>query len=272
MNTMKSFIKTILFLGLVTLLDFLLRKGFIGHFLPFSLPQNLNVLLLFAVFAAGAWWITRQFGRSDQWSLNDLGISLSKTNQWEFFMGFWVGVLLWGVVALSQSFFAGFSWVLRPDFNAFTLVHGLIFIFIADLGTELYTRGYPLTKLEEGFGAKVAIGIMVFFEVLKSTVFNMGNDLFMYAVIIPTLHIVFFSIVYFKTRRLGASLGIHTGANFITISIFDLRIEQPGQAIPAGIFQANADLETLSIHALQMPWVAMALIFSVVTYCWWVKK
>ncbi len=257
---------------LLTLIDFLFRKGLVGHFLPFVLPLNLNILLLFAMFTGCAWFITKRFAQSDQMRLNDLGISLSKSNQIDFFIGFVVGTVLWGIVSLSQSLFTGFSWVLRPDFNALTLIHGLVFIFIADLGTELFTRGYPLIKLEEGFGAKAAIAIMVFFEVLKSLAFNIGSDLLLYAVLIPTLHIVFFSIIYFKTRRLGASLGVHTGANFITISVFDLRIEQPGQAIPAGIFQADADLETLSLHALQLPWVVMALMFSIATYIWWTRK
>ena len=92
-----------------------------------------------------------------------------------------------------------------------------------------------------------------------------------YAIVIPVLHVIFFSIIYFKTRRLGASLGIHTGANFITISIFDLRVEQTGQLIPAGVFQSDTSLENLSVHALQMPWVIMALMFSVIVYCWWKK-
>ncbi len=268
---MKPFGKAIIFLVLLTLLDFLLRKGFIGHFFPFPLPQNFNVMLLFTLFAGCAWIITKQFARSDQMSLDDLGISMSGKNQVEFLVGFLAGSALWGIVALSQSLFAGFSWIIRPEFSAISLIYGLLFIFIADLGTELYTRGYPLSKLEESLGAKVAIVLMVFFEILKSFAFNIGGDLLFYAVLIPALHIVFFSIIYFKTRRLGASLGVHTGANFITISIFDLRVEQPGQAIPAGIFKANTDLETLSIHALQIPWVVMAVLFIVVTYIWWAR-
>ena len=269
---MKPAVKAILFLILLALLDFLLRKGFVSHFIPFPLPSNLSALLLFTVFAGCAWFITKWYARSDNMSMSDLGISLSRSNQYDLTAGFAVGVVLWGIVALSQSVFAGFSWVLRPDFNWLSLLYGLFFIFIADLGTELYMRGYPLVKLEEGFGAKMAVVIIVLVEVLKSVAFNFGSDLFLYAVIIPVLHVLFFSIIYFKTRRLGASLGIHIGANFITISIFDLRPEQAGQVIPSGLFQANTDLENLSVHALQLPWVVMAVLFSIAVYVWWVKK
>ena len=269
---MKPLLKVLSFLAILFLLDFLLRKGLIGHFLPFSLPMNLNVLLLYSAFAGCAWFVTKRFASSDQMSLKDLGISFSKRNRFDFWVGFLVGVVLWGIVAISQSLFAGFSWVLRPDFNAINLAYGIILIFIADLGTELFTRGYPLIKLEKGFGAKAAIAIMVVVEVVKSFAFNLGSDVLLYAVLIPVLHIVFFSIIYFKTRRLGASLGIHTGANFITISIFDLRVEEPGQAIPAGLFQSSSELETLSVHALQLPWVGMAALFSIATYIWWERK
>lgn len=272
MKNVRPYGKVIFFLVLLTLLDFLLRKGFVGHFLSSPLPQNINVLILFTVFAGVAWLITKRFAVSDHMRLDDLGISVSRLNQRDFFVGFLLGVVLWGIVSISQSLLAGFSWELRTDFNPLTLIHGLLFIFIADLGTELYMRGYPLAGLEKGLGAKVAIAIMVFFEVVKSFVYNFGGDIFFYAVLIPVLHIVFFSIMYFKTRRLGVSLGVHTGANFITICIFDLRTEQPGQAIPSGVFQANADLETLSMHALQLPWVVMAVVLSVVTYVWWVRR
>jgi len=268
----KPFIKPLLFTALLTLFDFLLRKGFVAHFIPFALPTNLNILLLFTVFAWLSLMVTKLFAKSDQMSLKDLGISLSAKNNLEFSLGFTLGVILWGIVALSQSFFAGFSWVLRPDFAPFSLLHGLLFIFIADLGTELYTRAYPLTKLKHDLGAKIAVITMVVLELFKSITYNIGGDLFFYALIIPILHIVFFSFIYLKTKRLGASLGIHTGANFITISIFDLRVEQPSQAIPAGMFQASTELETLSMHALQLPWVIMAAMFSIATYIWWAKS
>lgn len=266
---MKPFRKAILFLLLLTFLEIFLRKGFIGQLIPISIPPGLGGLLVFTAFAVCAWFITKRFAYSDQMKMGDLGISFSKKNQLEFYMGLIVGVALWGIVALSQSIFAGFSWILRPDFNALTLIHGLFFIFIADLGTELYMRGYPLIKLEEGVGVKAAIGIMVLFELLKGFVFNIGGDLLFYAISIPVLHTIFFSIIYFKTRRLGASLGVHTGANFITISIFDLRIEQSGQVIPAGLFQADTDLENLSIEALQMPWLVMAGVFCFAVFIWW---
>ena len=269
---MKPYIKAILFLVVVYFCDFLFRKGLVGHFLPFQLPYNLNILILFTLFAIVAWFITKRFAKSDQMEMSDLGISWSKLNQKEFLIGFLVGVILWGIVSMSQSLLAGFSWVVRPDVAILSLLHGLFFIFIADLGTELFTRGYPITKFKESFGAKAAIIIMVLFVILKSFSFEQTGVLLFYSILIPALHTIFFSIIYFKTSRLGASLAIHTGANFVTISIFDLRVEQESQAIPAGIFEANTSLENLSIHALQLPWVVMAALFSIATYIWWMKK
>jgi membrane protease YdiL (CAAX protease family) len=172
---------------------------------------------------------------------------------------------------MIQSFAAGFEWTIRSDINMFNLLFGLVFIFIADLGTELYTRGYPLTRFKDSFGANMAIVIMVLFVSLKSVSLNHQGELLMYIILIPAIHTIFFSIIYFKTKRLGASLGIHTGANFVTNSIFDLRESQDSQVIPSGIFESNVPLEELSLSALQMPYVVVALLFSLVCYIWWKK-
>ena len=176
------------------------------------------------------------------------------------------------MVSLVQSWVAGFSWVLRPDISLYNIVYGLIFIFIADLGTELYTRGYPLTRFKDSFGPIIAMAIMVIFVALKSFTFQAQGELLFYIILIPALHTVFFSIIYFKTKRLGGPVGLHTGANFVTISIFDLRDAQAGQVIPSGIFQSNVDPEVLSLTALQLPYVFAAVALSVVVYFWWVKK
>tara|TARA_R110002153_G_scaffold27967_1_gene86788 strand:+ start:77 stop:910 length:834 start_codon:yes stop_codon:yes gene_type:complete len=269
---MKPYLKAIFFLALLTILDLLFRKGYIGFILPFQLPQNFTVLLLFTLFTVCSWLATRGFCKRDEIEINDLGISFSARNRGEFFYGFLVGVGLWAIVSLIQSISAGFSWILRPDISLYNILYGLVFIFIADLGTELYTRGYPLTRFKDNFGANTAIIIMVFFVSLKSFSVGVERELLFYTILIPALHTVFFSIIYFKTKRLGASLGIHTGANFVTISIFDLRVEQANQAIPSGVFQPNVDLETLSLTALQLPWVFMAIIFIVTVYFWWSRK
>ena len=183
-----------------------------------------------------------------------------------------IGIGLWGLVSIAQAYTAGFSWEVRPDFNVLNLLYGLVFIFVADLGTELYTRGYPLTRFKDSFGAMAAIAIMVLMVGLKSISFEMEGELLFYVILIPVVHTVFFSIIYFKTKRLGGALGVHTGANLVTNSIFDMRVTQPDQAIPSGIFQPNAELETLSLTAVQLPYVLMAILFSVVVYIWWRRK
>jgi len=268
----KPFLKAFLFLALLTILDFLLRKGFVAFLIPFKLPQNFTILFLFTLFAAFSWLITKWFCKMDKMTLGNLGISFDTKNRLEFLYGFLIGLGLWAIVSIIQSVTAGFSWNVRPDINYLNLLYGLIFIFIADLGTELFTRGYPLTRLKDSFGAVGAMTIMVFFVGLKSFSFDLQGELLFYTVLIPTLHTVFFSIIYFKTKRLGGALGVHTGANLVTISIFDLRIEQEGQAIPSGIFQPNMDLESMSLTALQLPYILMAILFSIAVYYWWKKS
>lgn len=251
------------------MLDFLLRKGIVAFLIPFKFPPGFMFAFLFAVFSLLAWLITKRFCRSDNLKMQDLGISLNWKNRFDFSAGFSLGVLLWAIVSLIQSVLAGFSWTLRADFIIADVIFGLIFIFIADLGTELFTRGYPLTKFEESFNARTAIIIMVFFVGLKSFSFNLGGELLLYTMLIPALHTIFFSMIYFKTRRLGGALGVHTGANLVTISIFDLRPEEQAQAIPAGIFQPTADLDSLPLFMLQLPYIIMAILFSGAVFYWW---
>lgn len=269
---MKPFVKTIGFLVSLTILDFLLRKGFIGFFIPVELPYNLNLLFLFFLFAFSGWKVTEWFCKSDNIRLKDLGISFDSRNRFDFFWGSVIGMALWGLVSVIQAYTAGFSWEWRPNISLFNLIYGLLFIFIADLGTELFYRGYPLKKFEESFGAIAAIIIMMLFVGLRSYSFEAEGKLLFYIILIPVLHTVFFSIIYFKTRRLGAALGIHTGANFVTISIFDLRIAHEGQTIPSGIFQSDTDVESLSLTAIQLPWIIMVILLSFVVFLWWKQK
>ncbi len=266
---LHSLFRTIFFLLILLILDIALRKGLLLHFLPFPFPQQFSGLFFYLVFALIALYLTRKFGQKDGMSLRDLGISFAAENRKDFGWGMLWGIGLWGILSLVQGFTAGFSWIIRPDFSLFGVVYGLIFIFIADLGTELYYRGYPLTTLKNGFGHKLAIVFMVLFVGLISYSPGAEGELLMYVMLIPALHTLFFSIIYFKTGRLGAALGIHTGANFVTISVFDLRPGQASQSIPSGIFQPNTDIHGLSLTALQLPWVILAILFSAAVYFWW---
>lgn len=265
---MKSIVKPIVFLGLLTILDLILRKGFFPFFIPIPIPQNYIVLLFFILFAILSLFITKRFSEKAHINLKTLGISLDVKNRLEFYIGFVIGIGLWALVSMIQSYSADFSWVLRSDISLFNIIYGLVFIFIADLGTELFTRGYALSQFKNKLGEVNAIMIMVLFVGLKSFSFQVQGELLLYTILIPALHTVFFSLIYFKTKRIGASLGLHTGANFVTICIFDLREVQTGQAIPSGIFQSNVELGNLSLNALQWPWIIMAILLSLGIYFW----
>lgn len=270
---MNNTLKALFFLIIITVLDFLFRQGFIGTLIPIpkSLPLNSAILILYTVFTVSTYYCTKIFAKKDNMSLAELGISYDRDNRLEFFYGLLVGIIIWAIVSFIQSYSAGFSWELRHNLSLINVLYGLIFIFVADLGTELYTRGYPLTKLKDHFTENIAIIIMVFFVSLKSISFDANAELLFYIIVIPAIHTIFFSIIYFKTKRLGAAVGLHTGANFITISIFDLRIENANQAIPSGLFQSNINLDSASLSSLHLPWVIVAALFSLLCYFWWKK-
>lgn len=265
----KTLKPALLFLLAVLIADFLFRKGFIMILIPVGLPPGVSALILYALFTFFAWLATKFFTKSEGQRPADLGISFSEANRSQFIYGFLAGIILWGLVVLSQAYFAGFNWIWREDVSVSSVLYGLLFIFIADWGTELFDRGYGLSKLQSGLGSIWAIGILAGFVGLRSISFNADWELLLYGMLIPILHALFFSFIYFKTKRLGASLGLHTGANFVSISIFDLRDSHPNQAIASGLFQADTSLDQLSMHALQLPWVAMAMMVVLATWFWW---
>lgn len=269
---MKQVYKTILFLVLLWICDVLLRAGLIAHLLPFlPIPPQIGGLLYYCLFVAIALWLTVLFGRWDHVRFSGLGISLGRSNRLDFFVGLLIGVIFWGMISYCQSLFGNFTWALKDDILISSLLYGLFFIFIADLGTELFTRAYPLTRLRDVFGPTLAIVFMSIFVGVKSYSGQVSGELLMYSILIPVLHTVFFSIIYLRTQRLGGALGVHTGANFVTISIFDLDGEQPGELIPHGFLQADVDMSLLSIHDLQMPYVVGAILFSILVFYLWPK-
>lgn len=261
--------KAILFLLLLWLFDVLFRAGFIGFLLPIPIQGKIGGLMMYSLFVGVAWGATRFFCRWDQVPFATLGISLGRDNQREFWVGLLVGITFWAIISYIQSWTSGFSWTIQEDVLISNLGFGLLFIFVADLGTELFTRGYPLMRLTKAYGPTSAILLLSLFVGLKSFSPNLTGELLFYTILIPVLHTVFFSIIYLKTGRLGGALGVHTGANFVSICIFDLDGEQAGELIPHGFIQPETAIEELSMNALQIPYVVGAVLFSALVYFWW---
>ena len=158
---MKSYLKASFFLVIVYILDLILRKGMIPIPLPF--PSHLSYLILYALFAILVWFITKRFARSDGQSLSDLGVDFRWKNRRDFLWGLAIGIIFWGAISLIQAWIADTKWIVRPGVSLFSVIYGFVFIFLADLGTELYFRAYPLTKFKENYGSGLAILIMTIF-------------------------------------------------------------------------------------------------------------
>lgn len=260
---MKPYLNALAFLLLAWILEFLFRMGLLLHIFPLELSGEIGGFSMFACFTVLLLLLTHFMAKKDASSLSQLGINFKRRNRLDFLWGCIAGIVLWAVVSQVQAYSAGFTWEIRPSFQPVNLLLGFFFIFIADLGTELFYRGYPLTELDKSWGAPISIGVMVAFVGLKSFSPNLELDLQLYTMIIPALHTIFFSIIYLKTKRIGGALGLHTGANFVTISLFDLRHDNDAQFIPSGWLQPDTTLDDLSLNALQWPWIAMPILLSI---------
>ena len=129
MRNSKPFIRAALFLLILTILDFLFRKGLIAFIIPVALPPNWAGLALFTLFALAGWQVTRWFCKTEQTGMRDLGISFNSRNRLDFYIGFLVGVGIWAAVSLIQGITAGFSWELRTEISLYNILYGLVFIF-----------------------------------------------------------------------------------------------------------------------------------------------
>lgn len=257
----SSGIKAFSFLAILSVLDMTLRDGVLERLFGDVSSTFLLAFVFYSLFAALALTITVWFCRWDGIRLKTLGIGLDRTNRRDFLCGLVLGVIVWSLVSFTVSASAGFSWEFQLGNALINMWIGLIFIFIADLGTELYVRGYGLTGLKTVFGPYVAIAAISTLVGLRSYSPSVPSETLFYVVLIPTLHAILFSIVYFKTGRLGASVGIHTGGNFATISLFDFGRK-------GGLLHPDIDIQALSIHSIQLPFVAAALLLIVFVCVW----
>ncbi len=261
----------IVFLLLMAGLSWLMRTGGVLMFLP-ALPQPYTLYALYGLFAVAALLITAWFCKRDGLSLRQLGIGVDRNNRRDFVWGLLIAIALWGAMALVMTVTAGIRWQWHPEFLFPNLIIGLVFIFVADLGTEVAYRGYGLTRLSQGIGPWPAILCIAVFVGLQAYSPGRQESMQVYAMLIPALHAVFFALLYLYTGRLGASVGLHTGGNLASISLFDFDGNVPGQLIPAGVFQPGETVMTNSAHAIQLPFVITALLIILALVLLWRRR
>ncbi|MDG5767512.1 type II CAAX endopeptidase family protein [Balneolales bacterium ANBcel1] len=194
--------------------------------------RNLQIVAGGIAITLGVWvsgWMV------DKRPIRDFGLRITAGWWKECGIGFLMATLVMSVMVLILWMagwieFAGYGWE-RNSARGFMAVFGGYLITMAVVGfyEELWSRGYQLKNLTEGFftgynrnsAGIIAIGI----SSLVFGVLHMSNpNATMFGMVTIVLAGIMLAIPYVVTGQLGYSVGIHFGWNFIQGGVYGLPV------------------------------------------------
>lgn len=163
----------------------------------------------------------------DRRSVTSLGLAFNRPALRDVLVGIGIAALMMGLIYLLEVgagwlTFTGFAWESADWFENLGGMAwwGLLFLFVG-FYEELFSRGYQLQNLEEGFNLFWAV-------VLSSGFFGWLHILNPGSTWVSTLGVaaagVFFAFVYLRTRQLWLPIGIHIGWNFFEGPVFGFQV------------------------------------------------
>ncbi len=188
-----------------------------------------ETVLIMAIAAILSVWLSARY--FDRRSLRDLGIRLNRTWWFEFSLG-----LLISAVAMLFIFITewSFGWLEvgryvwdNPVSPYWPLYLGgyLLLMLLVGFYEELMFRGYQLTNLLEGLSVKgqPTQWTMTGAVVVSSILFGAGHvenpNVSLLSIINIIIAGIMLAIPFLVTGRLGLSIGLHAGWNFVEGSI-----------------------------------------------------
>jgi len=202
-----------------------LQEVFLGSPVVLLGLQALSLLIsLLTVWLAGRFLDRRRF--------SGFGFHFSR-NWWvDFAFGLALGTVLMGLIFLAESL-AGWvtisgTFVTTQEgwlFPLAILIPVVMFVMVG-ISEELFSRGYQLTNLAEGFrGMKVSPGwAVVLATLVSSAVFGALHISNPNATLISTLNIMLAGVLlamgYILTGELAIPIGLHISWNFVQGNVF----------------------------------------------------
>ncbi|MBN1430668.1 MAG: CPBP family intramembrane metalloprotease [Anaerolineae bacterium] len=207
------------------------------------------------VVTVGAVWLAGRF--LDRRKFVDFGLHLNKDWWIDFGFGLLLGAILMAII-FGMEVVTGWITITRtfvaPQGNAFAIaILGALFTFIlVGINEELFSRGYQLTNMAEGFNWKL-LGprwAIVIATLLSSAIFgllHLGNP---NATAISTFNIflagILLAVGYLLTGELAIPIGLHISWNFFQGNVFGFPVSgiSSNQTTFIGIEQGGPDLWT----------------------------
>jgi uncharacterized protein len=238
---------------------------------------SLNMAFLFGVVASV--WAAGRF--LDKRPFRDFGFHFSRLWWLDFLFGLVLGALLMALI-FAAEYAAGWVNIAGTFVSASTgfipeiLIYVVLFLSVG-ISEELWTRGYQLTNLAEGFNlprlSPRAALLLAYF--LSSAFFGVLHALNPNSSPISTFNLVlaglFLGLGYVLTRQLALPIGLHITWNFFQGNVFGFPVSgsQPGASF-LQVQQGGPDLWTggaFGPEAGLTGLFAMAL-GSVLIYAW----
>lgn len=175
-------------------------------------------------------YLARRF--LDRRSFASLGLRLDRRALWDVlagiaFTGVMFAVLYAAMILFNWTHFTGFAWQRQSPQSLLApmLLFGAIFILVG-WQEELFSRGYQLQNLAEGFGSLpwgVATSSLIF------ALLHYNNPSFSWVALLGLILAgLALAYPYLRTRQLWLSIGIHIGWNYFEGPIFGFPVSGLG--------------------------------------------
>lgn len=237
------------------LMIFFLGLGYWGiQSLVREMSFLLNVCLSLLAYTLSAWIATRYL---DNRSFRSLGLHLDAGWFRELGVGFLIAALVMAFIFLVELAtgwirFTGFGWERAWSVPyPLPLLGYLAGMLMVGFYEELVFRGYQITNMVEGFSGEhisplQAVGAAI---LLSSSIFGILHSGNPNASVVSTINIMMAGVVlavpYLLTGRLGLSVGLHAGWNFLQGGIFGFPVSgSPSRSSLLQIRETGPDIFT----------------------------
>jgi hypothetical protein len=175
------------------------------------LPGQAAQVALGSTTTAATFLLTWLFVRWEKLRLRDVGAEASRQSLRRAVIGFAIGLLLVGIQTWLVRLGGHVHWVRTPSVGFVPVVMALLAYGTLASREELAFRGYPLRRLDSGFGAWIA-------QLVVALVFAMehvaGGATWTNAMLGAFVGSLLFGMAALVTRGLALPIGLHAAWNF----------------------------------------------------------
>jgi membrane protease YdiL (CAAX protease family) len=175
-----------------------------------SLAVTARPLATGAIAAVGAFALTWLFARWDKLRLADVGAKFEPSSLPRLLVGFVLGLVLVSAWAAIYAAAGYVRWSRQPDFSYATLPMALLVFLALSCREELAFHGYPLRRLQNGWGIWPA---QLLIAALFALEHKLGGLSWIGALFGPAVGSLLFGMASIATEGLAVPMGIHAAWN-----------------------------------------------------------